>query len=501
MIVVPLLLTLHLAFCPATEQSPAVGEARRLRDSRAFAQAVKVLEGHLHDNPGDLEAVRLRAQLLYWLKDYARARAAYAAALAEHPGEEGLRVDYARMLVETGDRRGARLLLAESHRQSVTSAEADALLGTILYWNGDLTAAKKLFIDALRKDPSHQTAARQLMEIQTLSAPWLRLIPSVWHDDQPLNHAGAALEVGWFATPLLSIAFRSEPVRYAAEGSRTFWTNEAELSHFAPGTGIETHLAAGVFRRPGGTDSLQWVGRGEAALRARGGVTVRGRVQRSPYLFTLASLDTPVTSATFAGLVQWTHRRGWLGEAALQHQRFPDGNQARSVYAWVLAPVLERKRTRLQAGYSLSTADADEDRFVLARPEQPLTPSDPRFDFSGVYRPYYTPARVVTHAFVGAIEARPAAGPTFHAGGSYGFRAEEDATVFFSSGDGIATLTGRRSFQPWTARASLDIPASRALVVSARGEAGRTAYYRWTAVSVHLHFRFLPPGSRGTQSR
>ena len=333
------------------------------------------------------------------------------------------------------------------------------------------------------------------MEIATASAPWLRLAPSVWHDDQPLDRRGIAFEAGWFPTPLLSLAFRSQPDRYVAAGSRTFWSNEVELSHFSPPARLETRLAAGVFRRPAKTGSVEWIGRGELGVRAGSGVTLRARLERSPYLSTVASLDTPLTSDTFTGLVQWTQRPGWLGEAAFLRQRFPDANQTRSGYAWALAPIAGRGHTQVQAGYSLATADADHDRFVLTRPEQPLPPSDPGFDFSGIYRPYYTPARVVTHSVIGAISAGRAAGPTFRSGGSYGFRADEDATIFFSSGDAVATSTARRSFRPWTARASFDVPAARGVTVSARAESGRTAFYRWTTVSVHVLVRFLPEGN------
>lgn len=496
------LLTLHVSFLSGAERpQQALDEARRLRDSKAFVEAVKVLERHLEQSPEDVEAARMRAQTLYWLKEYARARAAYAAALAQHPRHEGLRIEYARMLAETGDLRGARGLLEDISRQSGSSAEANALLGTVLYWNGDLTGAKKQFLEALKKDPGHQASARQLNEIETVSASWVRIAPNLWFDDQPLDRAGIALEAGWFATPLLSLAFRSQPDRYSAEGSLTFWTTEVELSHFAPAARLETRVSAGMFRRPDADESLEWIGRGEAAVRAGGGVTLRGRVDRAPYLSTVASLDIPVTTDTITGLVQWTHGAGWLAEAALQRQRFPDANVVQSAYGWVLAPLVRRGRSQLQAGYAFSSADAEEDRFVLARPEQPVPPSNPQFDVSGVYRPYYTPARVLTHSLISAVTAGASSGLTFRTGGSYGFRAHEDATVFLPLGDQIVASTARRSFTPWTARASLDIPASRALVVSARAESGRTAFYRWTTASVHLLVRFLPSEDGRSQSR
>jgi tetratricopeptide (TPR) repeat protein len=491
--VLAVLLTLLPPVVSAAERPPqAIDEARRLRDNKLFVEAVRVLERHLEQNPGDVEAVRLHAQTLYWLQDFDRARAAYASAFAQHPEHEGLRIEYARMLAETGNLRGARRLLEDGSSRSGSSADAEALLGTILYWSGDLTGAKRQFLEALKKAPGHQAAARQLDEIEAVSASWVRIAPSVWDDDQPLDRLGVAVEAGWFATPLFSLAFRSQPERYRAESARTFWTNEVELSHFAPAVRLETRVAAGVFRREDGEDSLEWVGRGELGVRADGGLTFRGRIERTPYLYTVASLDTPVIRDTITGLVQWTHRGGWLAEAAVQRQRFPDANVVRSAYAWVLAPIVDRGHNRLQTGYALSAADADEDRFVLARTEQPFPPSHPQFDFSGVYRPYYTPARVLTHSLTAAVTAGSSSGLTFRAGGSYGFHAREDATVFLPMGNQVVASIGRRSFTPWTARATFDIPASRAFLVSARVESGRSAFYRWTTGSVHLLFLFLP---------
>ena len=502
MIVLALLLTLHapLSSSVAPTQS-AVHEARRLRDNQQFVEAIVVLERHLELHPEDVEAARLHAQTLYWLKDYGRARGAYAAALARHPDHEQLRLEYARMLAETGELRGARTLLETHSSMSGTSADASALLGTVLYWQGDLTGAKRRFREALKKDPGHQAAARQLSEIDIAAASWVRIAPTVWRDDQPLDRTGVGIEAGWFATPLLSLAFRSQPDRHAAERSRTYWTNEVEVSHFAPAARLETRVAAGAFRRPDADDSFEWIARAELGLRAGGGVTLRGRAERAPYLYTVASLDTPITTETVTGLVQWTHRRGWLAEAAIQRQRFPDANIVGSAYGWLLAPLLVRGPSQFQAGYAFSTADAEEDRFVLARPEQTVPPSDPRFDLGGVYRPYYTPARVLTHSVTAAMTAANPAGLTLRAGGSYGIRAHEDATAFLPLGNQMVASVERRSFTPWTARASLEIPAARGFVVSARAESGRTAFYRWTTASVHLLFRFLPPEDGPAQSR
>ena len=471
-----------------------IGEARRLRDTARFAEAVELLEAHLAQQPDDVEAARLRAQTLYWLKDNEGARAAYADALARHPGHEGLRIDYAQMLAETGDLRDARDVLAPVVAGDA-SGRAATLLGTILYWQGDFTGAKRQFEQALRRDPGLVDAVRQLREIRFVASPWIRVAPTLWHDDQPLDRAGVAVEGGWFLTPLLSVTVRSEPMRTSTASARTFWSNEVELSHVAPAAGLDTRLSLGVFRRPGSPQSLEWTGRGALGLRAGPGVTLRGRIARAPYLHTAASLETPTMATTAGGSVH-LDAQGWLGEAAVERQFFPDENAVRSAYAWVLAPIVRRETAALQVGYAIAAANADEDRFALASPQQPVLPDDPRFDFSGVYRPYYTPARSLVHSALVGLSAGTARGPMLRAGGSYGFRAREDATAFQPSNGQVIAVVGRRDFTPWTARVSLEVPASPSFTFGVGGEAGRAAYYRWTSAWIGLIYRFVPSGGR-----
>lgn len=465
-------------------------EAQRLRDNGHLAQAIELLDRRLAQNPADVEAARMRAQTLYWLKDFEQARSSYAAALQQHPRHEPLRVEYARMLAETGDRPAAKALL-EHLRGDPLSAEAAALLGTILYWDGDLTGAKRMFLDAVRIDPTQREAARQLREIEVMSSSWVRIAPAVWHDDQPLDRTGVAVEAGWFLTPLLSLSARSEPDRSSAVTAQTFWTNEIEVSHYAPAARLETQLAAGAFRHPAGPGDLDWTGRAALGFRAGSGVTLRGRLEREPYLHTASSLETPLITRTATGAVHWSRAEGWLGEAAVQRQTFPDANAVRTAYAWLLAPLARRPEGQFQAGYAVAASDTDEDRFELARPQQPFLPDDPRFDFAGVYRPYYTPARNVTHSLIAALTAGRT-GPVLRAGGSYGFHAREDATEFQALGTQIVPTIVRRAYTPWILRGSLEVPASANVAFSVGGETGRTAYYRWTTARVQVVYRFLP---------
>jgi hypothetical protein len=267
------------------------------------------------------------------------------------------------------------------------------------------------------------------------------------------------------------------------------------MAHFAPVLRLETELAAGVFRHPSGAEELDWQGRAAWGFRLPGHLTAGIRLERAPYLSTLASLDTPVTSRTATGLLKWQDPRGWLGEAAYGRQHFPDGNTIVTAYAWQLAPVVKAAAGELQAGYAFAREHATESRFVLARPAQPFPPDHPRFSTAGRYDPYYTPSRLVTHSAILALMLRPSGNTTIRGGGSYALHATEEAPVLFVSAGQVLRTMSTRTFSPWTARGSIEIALGEGVALSANGELGSGAFYRWSKGGVQVTYRFTGPGA------
>ncbi|MGI8618115.1 MAG: tetratricopeptide repeat protein [Gemmatimonadaceae bacterium] len=467
-------------------------EALRLRDTGDFAGSARVLRAYLALNPLDPEAARLLAETLYWLNDVEGAGEVYAAALVKHPDDSSLRLRYGRMLMETGHRARARELLMPLREVADARAEADALLGTIAYWDGDLTAAQRLFRAALRDNPDQAEARRQLQEIRVLSAPWVRAGSALRHDDQPLDRVALGLEAGWFATPLLPVTVRVEPMtfRRADSATRRLLTAELSVAHFAPALRLETEVAGGVVQRAGVIDAHDWQGRAVVGVRLSPHVTLRGRAERAPYLFTTSSLDTPIMTHTAAAQVHWSDPRGWLGEARYQRQRYPDANTVRTAYAWVLGPLIHQGRRQLQAGYAFADADAAASRFVLADASQRVPPDDPRFNTAGRYVPYYTPSQVVSHSAIAALTLRPSSASTFRAGGSFGVRATDQAPTLVVSAGQVQRVLVARTFTPWDARSSLDIALRSGLTLTATGETGRTVFYSWATAGLQITYRF-----------
>jgi Tfp pilus assembly protein PilF len=481
---------LTVADVTAAAQSAAVTDARRLRDKGDLDAAVRALQRRLKVAPDDREALRLLAQTLYWLKDSAGARKIYEQALNRDPRDIPLRVEYAQMLAETGDRRAARRILTAAPDVE-RSAPATALLGTLAYWDGDFVTAARLFEQTLRLDASHAEARRQLQEIRAAAASWLRLSPAVAHDDQPIDRRTAELEAGMWLTPLTPVRIRFSGSQHVGGATtRRAWSVEAELRHYLAGARLDLEAAGGfVRRRVGGEDDPEWIGRGVIGFRLPNQLTLRGRVERVPYFATIASLRSRILVDSAAAELHWNSGRGWVGQAAIARQTYPDDNTTAVRYAWLLAPIVRQPHVDLQAGYAVAYEHAEVSRFV---PAANAAPDPVTFAIAGNYDPYYTPARVMRHSAAAALRVRASPRVTVRLNGSYAFRATEDAPVLFSVNGGVDRFFFEREFHPWEGRGSVEIAATPRTAVAVTAEAGRGAFYRSRSAAVQLTYRFLP---------
>ncbi len=486
----------------AGQESPAdpVRAAIELRNAGNLAGAVRLLRSRLSAEPNDVQAIRLLAQTLYWLKEFDRARSVYDTALSRHRDNLEIRLEYARMLVEIGDGRGARILLAPLADNPAAAARALTLIGTLDYWDGRLTTAASRFRAALEADSGSSEARRQWREIATITAPWVRVGVEAAHDDQPLDRVAPSLDVGVFLTPLwsLEVAGRSDSYRSGDSLSRAVRTGQVSLRGYTPALRLETELSGGVIHRSFGASSADWTARFQGRFRLPGRLTIAGQAERKPYLYTTASLTIPVMMREFTALVGLDDPAGWLGEAALGRLRYPDGNTLTSGYAWLLGPVMRRRRTTLSVGYAFSAQDARESRFVLANPSQLGQPGSPGFDLAGRYVPYYTPDNVVAHSLIGSMTLHPGRGTTISGNGAWAISAHENAITFVDSGapPAIQAVTSRRTFTPWSARLVIAQDLARGWSVRAHAERNRTAFYAASSGSIGMTYRFSSAAAR-----
>jgi tetratricopeptide (TPR) repeat protein len=353
-------------------------------------------------------------------------------------------------------------------------AHAQFMLGETLYWIGDWSGAKRHLIQALRLDPAQAEARRELEEIRQVTAPWILLAARHRRDDQPLRQGASTIDCGLFLNPLQRLIFRAEPQLFGSAEHGFVFSADAGWLAYWPGLKLETELAGGYLARHG-RGASDWIGRASIGVRLPQGINLRARSERAAYLWTLASLETPVVDNNIQGIISWD-RKGWLAEAAYGVDFFPDANKVWNAYGWLLAPLVRSRGATLQAGYSLAFTDSAESRWNL-----------PPGGGKGRYDPYYTPEelRVQSVIFSGALPLTRSL--TFHAHGGYGFSAREIAPP-----SQLGQAPALRKFHPWNAHASLDVALARGLSLTLSGEHEKTAFWRMNRFSAGLTYRFLP---------
>ena len=471
--------------------------AIELRDAGDLSGAVRLFRLRLTEHPSDPRAIRLLAQTLYWLKDFDQARAVYDTAISRHGEGIDLRLEYARMLVETREDEAARSLLEPLLDRPDAAARAHTLLGTLDYWDGRLTAATRRFRAALKADSTSVDARRQWREIAVITAPWGGMGLEAAHDDQTLDRIGPSLHAGVFITPLVSAELRARSHWYHSGDSlsRSVQGGEVSLKAYAPGLRLETELSGGVVHRSFGGTGSEWTGRFQGRIRLPSHLAIGARAERRPYFQTAASLTIPVTVRELTAFVGLNHPSGWLGEAALGRLRYQDGNSQTSGYVWLLAPLLRRQAYAVALGYAFSAQDTRESRFV---PGQPHPPAAPGFGPSGRYVPYYTPDDVVIHSLIGNLTIHGGQRTTLTGNGAWSLSAHEQATEFITSGPPPVVNTGtfRRAFSPWNARLGIAQELGKGWSFRGQAEHQETAFYSATNGSIGLAYRFSAAAAR-----
>ncbi|HUE77207.1 MAG TPA: hypothetical protein VMM83_04630, partial [Longimicrobiales bacterium] len=378
-----------------------------------------------------------------------------------------------RVLVPAADRPGA---------PAEEVAEAEALLGSLALWRGDLAEAASRFERALALQPGHAEAARQLREIHEWSRPWVEAQLHLTDDNQPYTRVGGTFLGGVFLNPLWSASVRIAPGTLEAGESVTTVDAAAGVRGYLPAARLEVDAGAGAIRDSrGGSDPIGFL---SLARRMSGESALRLSVARERYTGTAASVDTLLLYRRIELRFDRAAAPGWAGEVVARAERFPDGNVIRTAYAWALAPVLPF----LRAGYAAAWQDADFSTWqqgpAAPGPGVPHTAGPARYD------PYYTPHSAQVHTALAELLARLGSA-SLRFSGAVGVLARELAPELVTGpAPGQTELQfAERSFTPWRLTATLDLPVNPSWRLRVVGEREATAFYEVLRVTAGGTYR------------
>ncbi|MGI8581873.1 MAG: tetratricopeptide repeat protein, partial [Chitinophagaceae bacterium] len=101
--------------------------ARSKAYEKNFAEADRLLTVYSLTH-SDINALRLHAQVLYWMKNFNRSAEVFEKTLAVFPDVQVVKLDYGRMLFETGKLSHSQVLLEDYKLHDPGNAEVNILL-------------------------------------------------------------------------------------------------------------------------------------------------------------------------------------------------------------------------------------------------------------------------------------------------------------------------------------------------------------------------------------
>lgn len=179
---------------------------------------------------------------------------------------------------------------------------------------------------------------------------------------------------------------------------------------------------------------------------------------------------------------------------AYQSQYFEDGNLSNTIYAWLLAPLIEKNGFSLKAGYSFSYANSDRNTFI---PKTALTPSYVlKKEVVGKYDPYFTPNQLYINAALISVGIPLSKAISFTSRASIGFYARANQPALYTDRTGagpffINKKYERLSYTPVEIYSELYIKLTKQFYISANYAYNCLIFFKRNAGNIQLKYLFI----------
>ena len=416
----------HL-FSQQVEIADTISYARTKAYEKNFDESNKLLtQFNLHHT--DSNALRLQAQVLYWMKNFYEAILVYEKTLSLFPAIVVVKLDYGRVLFELGNYSKAKPLLEDFVLTDTNHAEANILLSYIDLWSGRINAAKKRALFLQKTYPGNKESADILNTIASYTAPYFEVMPVAFSDDQPLKGFAINMEGGKYFSGFLSptIKARFDNFTLFDSSAHTAWIQAGNT--FSIGTKTTIQLFGGLFQYNSINEATY---KGALNQKISKSLSLELATEKKPYQYSLSSIRSPFLYQLTDVAINYNKANKWLAKGGYQIQYFKDANFIETMYAWLLAPFINTPSFSLKAGYAFSHANAD---INMYQPKSPIpninNPAMVNKEMIGFYNPYFTPANQTTHSAIASINISFSKNITFSSRASVAISAHADNPVF-----------------------------------------------------------------------
>lgn len=453
--------------------SATIDSALLLRDNSKFEEASAVLDDFNNKYPGNIAVMRLYAETLFWMKDYNEAAQVYEESIRMNPDNLDVKYEYAILLFDRGRYERAKEQLDVYTDNNPGVAGAESLLGITNYYLGNFKEADEHLEKSLLINPSDKRTREIYRQVLRIVKPWLSAVVTFTDDSQPLKRWAPALQAGWYRSHLLNLTFLLDFQNYSSESIQTNRINfQLQNSFQFPKAGFSAKISAGTFYASvdQSIDFTWGISLGQKIVKY---LNVRAGAERSPYTYTLISLENPFSRNMYRFSLAWEKPKSWNAHAGYIGEYFPDENNIQTLYVWAVSPAISFSVIELYFGYSFNYANAKESRYVPEKSLKDIIEDfQPDTKITGIYDPYFTPNNQYANSVLANFYIIPSKNITIKLHAAAGFYARAMNPYLYLDKDNNGNIVLKEgfyqeSFTPLDLGINLDADLSDKIILKA----------------------------------
>jgi tetratricopeptide (TPR) repeat protein len=467
--------------------------ARNIAYQKDFETADKLLTQYNNDHT-DLNALRLHAQVLYWMKAFDRSTALYEKAMTIFPNPSGLHLDYARVSFNLGKLSKAKSLLSIYRQVDSTNVEADIMNAYLKLWTGKLASANKRADKILQQYPTNVEANDIKKTIGMWTVPYVKAGTQFFSDDQPVKGSTYYIEGGVYKSWLFAPTVQAAMYHFKTNDSsfHSTWLQLSNAVQLTPTTKL--NLKGGYFQQNGNESAL--TGSAEISQTFAHHFSLNALIGHQPYQYNIASMRMLVMEDVSGVGLSYSRNNKWYGKLGYDTYEYGDENKVHVAYFWMLAPVISTSHISFSAGYAFRYADALNTTYTSKQSMQDVINNWPPVNgIPGFYNPYFTPEGQVAHSALASLKISPSKKIHFTSTLNYAFSAKADNPYLFvdSHDNGLYFNHGfaQVNYTPIAWVNELNITASKRLSFAANYVYNKLLYYTIRQGSIELKYVFV----------
>ncbi len=373
-----------------SDQQTTLKTANQLIAKKKFRKAHKLLQAYHKNHTADLNSIWLDAQTQLWLNNNAKSDRLYRDALAKHPENDYLRLNYIHSLLEMGSLQKANNMLSDMESAGRDYSDQSVLRARQYYYEGNYKEASAYLKRSYRDGTNNDEANALYDELAVANAPKVSLSSGYLSDNQPISYLMSTLKAEKYFNRFLDVYLSCDEYHFSNPSTADAPIVRLGDKLYFSKAGVRIDIGGGAYKFPVKNET-GFTGNLSVNKKISPQFDLALGIEQSPYVDARASVDSNISVTRYSAMLNW-HKRSWLGQAAVLNGTFPGNNNVYAAYLWILAPIARFSFGQLLLGGSSSFSHSERNTYTQVNSVSEIVANyGTNPSVAGVYNPYFTP--------------------------------------------------------------------------------------------------------------